>query len=72
MTEAGQNAAEFLQRHAAGDWGTVDAEDWAANHRAVEQHERILSAYTLKNGVRLWIITEADRRATTILLPDEY
>ena len=72
MIEADQNAAEFLRRHAAGDWGTVDAEDWAANDRAIELHERILSAYTLKNGARLWIITEADRGASTILLPDEY
>jgi hypothetical protein len=50
----------------------VDAEDWAANDQAIIQGERILSAYTLKDGVRLWIITEADRAATTILLPSEY
>jgi len=72
MIKAGQNAAEFLQRHARGDWGIVGAEDWAANDHAVDQQERILSAYLLKSGVRIWIITETDRVATTILLPDEY
>jgi hypothetical protein len=50
----------------------VDAEDWAANDQAIIHGGRILSAYMLKDGVRLWIITEADRAATTILLPSEY
>ena len=72
MLKARQNAAEFLQRHASGDWGTVGAEDRAANNQAVNIFERILSAYRLKTGVRIWIITEADRSATTILLPAEY
>ena len=59
-------------RHRAGDWGEVDAADAAANDRAVSEGERVLSAYTLKDGTRLWVITEADRSSTCILLPDEY
>ena len=72
MAKAGQEPLELINRHRTGDWGEVDAEDWAANGEAVIQGERVLSAYTLKDGVRLWIITEADRAATTILLPSEY
>jgi hypothetical protein len=64
---------KLLSRHRSGDWGDVDAADAAANTRAaVEGDERVLSAYTLKDGTRLWIITEADRSCTTILLPEEY
>jgi hypothetical protein len=73
MAKAGQNPLELLTRHQTGDWGEVDAADAAANTRAaVEGDQRILSAYMLNDGTRLWIITEADRAATTILLPDEY
>ena len=66
----------LLARHAAGDWGDVDAEDWQANDRAVCEGARILSAFQLTTGdgapCRLWMVTEADRSATTVLLPDEY
>lgn len=62
---------ECLRRHRTGDWGEVGREDWRANDAAVRHGERILSAYSL-DGSRLWIITEADRSATTLLLPDEY
>jgi hypothetical protein len=72
MTKAGQDPLELLRRHRTGDWGEVDEGDSAANDQAVIHGERILSAYTLKNGARLWIITEADGPATTLLLPDEY
>jgi hypothetical protein len=72
LTEAEQTPLEFLSRHMNGDWGEVCPEDWAENDRSVHEGYRILSAYTLKTGVRIWIITEADRSATTILLPDEY
>jgi len=72
MTRAGQDPLELINRHGTGDWGEVDSEDWVANDQAVIHGERVLSAYTLKNAVRVWIITEADRAATTILLPDEY
>ena len=72
LKAAGQRPAEFLARHQGGDWGEVPPEDAAENDRSVEQGFRILSAYKLKTGVKIWLITEADRSATTILLPDEY
>lgn len=65
-------AHELLQRHMSGDWGDLSEEDKALNDRAVEEGERILSAYTLSEGERLYIITEWDRSATAILLASEY
>ncbi len=62
MQASGQSPSFFLERHAAGDWGEVDTEDWAANDESLRDGTRILSAYTTLKGVRLWIITEADRR----------
>ena len=50
----------------------LDPEDWAANDRAVYEGTRILSAYTLTDGTRFWVITEHDRSVTTCLTPDEY
>jgi hypothetical protein len=61
----------LILRHARGDWGDLEAEDRAANDRAVRFGGRIFSAYTVPQG-RVWIITEADRSATTALLPDEH
>jgi len=63
---------EALTRHMRGDWGELCDEDWKDNDFSVEHGFRILSAYRSKAGVKFWIITEADRSATTILLPDEY
>lgn len=62
----------FLARHIRGDWGIVSADDKRLNAEAVQGGDRILSAYETAQGVKLWIITEADRSATTILLPSEY
>lgn len=61
-----------IERHLAGDWGTVCEEDWQANDQALQDVTRLLSSYVTDAGVRFWIITEADRSATTVLLPDEY
>ena len=61
-----------LGRHAAGDWGNVCSEDAAANDDALGCGARLLSSYTTAGGVRFWIITEADRSLTTVLLPEEY
>ena len=61
-----------MGRHLRGDWGDVDAEDRATNDRALEGGGRLLSAYHTKSRVKFWIITEADRSATTVLLPEEY
>lgn len=61
-----------LRRHASGDWGELGEEDRAANDRALVEGTRLLSAYRARNGTRFWIITEADRSVTTILLPEDY
>ena len=61
-----------IQRHQAGDWGNLPNDDRAANDRALLQGGRILSAYQATNGTRFWLITEADRSATTLLLPEDY
>lgn len=61
-----------LGRHARGDWGECGTEDWEANERALVEGSRIFSVYKLASGVKLWIITEADRASTTALLPEEY
>ena len=61
-----------LQRHVTGDWGDVCAEDKQSNDRAVVEGTRILSAYRAANGTKFWIISEADRSSTTVLLPADY
>src|SRR5690348_14752048 len=72
LGRSGEFPQKFLSRHASGDWGEVDAEDKRANDQALRHGLRILSAYITSTGEKLWIITEADRSVTTILLPDEY
>src|SRR5579863_613027 len=72
LGEADQTPLEFLTRHAGGDWGDVSRDDAQENDRSTEQGFRILSSYNLKNGTNIWIITEADRSSTCILLPEEY
>jgi hypothetical protein len=72
LDEAGQQALDLIARHVTGDWGDVCDEDQAENEFSVPNGLRILSAYTLESGVKVWLITEADRSVTTILLPDEY
>ena len=65
----------LLSRHARGDWGDVDAGDARANDAAVCRGGRLISAYVLastRERPRVWVITEADRSATTVLLPEEY
>jgi hypothetical protein len=72
LQRADQTAQEFLARHAAGDWGELDAHDRRENDLSVRKGFRLFSAYRTAAGERLWIITEADRRVTTLLLPEEY
>lgn len=72
LEESNQIPNEFLVRHKSGDWGTVGKEDWKENDFSVKEGFRILSAYRTSGDVRLWVITEADRSSTTILLPSEY
>jgi hypothetical protein len=72
LEEARQDPAELLARHVSGDWGDVCEEDAQENDFSVSRDLRILSAYVLGTGVTVWVITEADRSATTFLLPSEY
>ena len=65
-------AISLLSRHIHGDWGDLDEEDKQENEFSVDRFLRILSAYNIGNGEKIWIITEADRHSTTILLPSEY
>ena len=61
-----------IQRHQAGDWGDVCAEDRQANDQALVGGTRLLSAYHAANGTKFWLITESDRSSTTVLLPEDY
>lgn len=61
----------LISRHVRGDWGNVHPEDAAANERALKEGTRLLSSYQV-GGQKLWIITEANRSVTTLLLPEEY
>jgi hypothetical protein len=72
LEQAGQSAFEFLARHASGDWGELSDEDRRENEFSLGHGLRLLSAYRLRNDVKLWVITEADRSSTTLLLPQEY
>jgi hypothetical protein len=72
LEASGQEPGYFITRHASGDYGEVNEEDRRSNDEALVQGDRILSAYRTLKGVRLWIITEADRSSTVLLLPEEY
>jgi hypothetical protein len=71
LAEAGVAPTALLSRHASGDWGDIPDEDAAENRLSLEQGFRVMSSYEV-DGQQVWIITEADRSATTILLPAEY
>jgi hypothetical protein len=72
LAAAGRTPNEFLRRHQTGDWGDLMDEDAQENELALLDDYRLLSAYDLGNGIRIWLITEWDRSATTLLLPQEY
>jgi hypothetical protein len=72
LERAKQPPACFVSRHASGDWGELELADVAENESSVAHGFRLLSRYRTDAGDRLWIITEADRSATTLLLPEEY
>lgn len=72
LQEAGQEPAVFLSRHVAGDWGDCCAEDAALNDQAIQEETRIFSVYHTLKDAKIWVITEADRSSTCILLPSEY
>lgn len=72
LEESGQQPSEFLRRHQSGDWGDLGREDKRENEFSVSRALRILSKYHTTEGAALYVITEADRLVTTILLPSEY
>lgn len=65
-------ATESLARHRQGDWGSLSDEDRKENELSLKEGYRLLSAYEAEGLPKIWIITEADRSATTILFPEEY
>ena len=67
-----EDVLRCLGRHKFADWGDCGTEDWQENNFALSRHLRIFSVYRDRNQIKFWIITEADRSATTILLPSEY
>ncbi len=72
LEESNQMPNEFLAKHQSGNWGLVCEDDKKENELSVKEGFRILSAYKTDRDVKIWVITEADRRSTTILLPTEY
>lgn len=72
FADAREEYLPYLMRHAIGDWGTVSPQDARANDQALQNGDRLLSAYRLLDDTKIWIITEADRSSTCILLPEEY
>jgi hypothetical protein len=70
---SGDDLSTYLARHNSGDWGDVDAHHREENQLSLEQGYRLISVYTLSiTVVRIWVITEADRSSTCVLLPEEY
>lgn len=72
VVPAEERLLALLTKHALCNWGDVSEFDWRANDEAVTDGGRLLSVYRTTSGVTFWIITEADRSSTTILLPEEY
>ena len=72
IKKSGPQPGNFLTRHVSGDWGEVPPEDIKENQFSLKHGYRLMSVYSLSTGVKIWIITEADRSSTCILLPEEY
>ena len=71
LGELNYSSLDLLRRHMTGDWTEMDVEDQQANREAIVEGDRVFSAYIIQ-GIKFWVITEADRSVTTILLPSEY
>lgn len=69
---SGQDVVFFLEKHVGHDWGELDAEDWRFMDEMAERGGRLMSVYHTLKGAKIYIITEANRSATTILTPEEY
>jgi hypothetical protein len=72
LEKTGQTPMEFLSRHVTGDWGDIPEEDRKENQYSLEHGSRLLSSYRTNAEEVVWVITEANRSHTTLLLPDEY
>jgi hypothetical protein len=73
LNKNGQTPDEFIQRHVSGDWGDLCDKDKKLNDEAVRtKNDRVFTAYSLKDGSKIWVITEWDRSVTTVLLPEDY
>lgn len=72
LAQANITPLSLLRRHLCGDWGDLDDLDRQQNNFALAMSARLLSSYALPGGAKVWVITEADRSATTVLLPDDY
>jgi hypothetical protein len=72
LIEARVSEYSLIERHQAGDFGDLCEEDRAANVRAIAEGTRVFSSYSIAPDVKVWVITEADRGVTTLLLPSEY
>jgi hypothetical protein len=71
LTRLNYSPLDLLRRHMSGDWSEMDTDDQQSNREAISEGSRVFSAYTIQ-GTKFWVITEADRSSTTILLPSEY
>lgn len=72
LEQATKSPLEFLSRHLRGDWGDLCQEDRTENELSLKYGFRLMSSYPITETEKLWIITEADRSVTTLLLPSEY
>ena len=72
LVSIGASAVPYLERHHKGDWGNLGSSDKQANERALVHGGRLLSKYVLKDGTPIYIITEADRSYTTVMLVGDY
>jgi hypothetical protein len=72
LEQTNQSPLEFLSRHLRGDWGDLCQEDKTENELSLKYGFRLMSSYPITDTEKLWVITEADRSVTTLLLPEEY
>lgn len=72
LQAAGINPQALLDKHLSGEWGDLTQADKEENDFSLANGYRILSAYEIEPGLKIWLITEADRSATTFLLPEDY
>lgn len=72
LEQAKKSPLEFLSRHLRGDWGDLDKENKSEDELSLKYGFRLLSSYQVTETEKVWVITEADRSVTTLLLPEEY